>query len=197
MAFKECNKCKKIFFYKNNQKRCNDCRKESPICLQLIKIGKRKCYRCNEIKDLNVNNFWKHKGHPKNLSYLCRKCPPIGEWKTFTPYSKEEMAIYQKKYRQKISPEKKYQYSKISHLNRRIREKSSTGKITIKEWNDLKKKYNNSCALCGEKEPFTNQRHKNLTIDHIIPLSKGGSNFIQNIQPLCFCCNSKKGATVH
>lgn len=40
------------------------------------------------------------------------------------------------------------------------------------------------CAYCGNTE--------NLTIDHIIPYSKGGKHNISNFQCLCFKCNRKK-----
>lgn len=48
------------------------------------------------------------------------------------------------------------------------------------------KKYNFKCVDCGSDE--------NLTIDHVIPWSKGGSDEIGNLQCLCKRCNSKKGA---
>lgn len=42
----------------------------------------------------------------------------------------------------------------------------------------------NKCLHCGTIE--------NLTLDHIIPLSKGGSGKIDNLQTLCQPCNLKK-----
>ena len=41
-----------------------------------------------------------------------------------------------------------------------------------------------SCVKCGSKE--------NLEYDHIIPVSKGGSNTARNIQLLCESCNRSK-----
>lgn len=42
-----------------------------------------------------------------------------------------------------------------------------------------------SCRLCGTVD--------NLTIDHIKPLSKEGSNALSNLQILCLKCNQRKG----
>lgn len=41
-----------------------------------------------------------------------------------------------------------------------------------------------SCQLCGAR--------RNLVIDHIIPLAKGGANDVQNYQTLCESCNLSK-----
>lgn len=58
-----------------------------------------------------------------------------------------------------------------------------------------------TCALCGEPIPKkATGRHtiKNggkgaLTVDHIIPLSKGGSSRVENLQPVHLLCNQIKG----
>ncbi|MBD2612379.1 MAG: HNH endonuclease [Nostoc sp. ZfuVER08] len=43
------------------------------------------------------------------------------------------------------------------------------------------------CRSCGKTATETN-----LTIDHIIPLARGGQNDISNLQTLCFTCNRQK-----
>lgn len=67
---------------------------------------------------------------------------------------------------------------------RRAREVDAPGHFTAGEWLELQEKQKNLCAGCFLP--------KKLTVDHIVPLSKGGSNYIGNIQGLCLSCNSRK-----
>lgn len=76
------------------------------------------------------------------------------------------------------------QYKRRSeHVRRALRRDAGT--YTNAEWDQLCAAYNHRCLCCGECRP--------LTIDHVIPLSLGGSNTIDNLQPLCISCNDRKG----
>lgn len=81
----------------------------------------------------------------------------------------------------KINPH----HSPTSHSTARNQRIIANGGFHSKEeWERLKLKYRNRCAFCKRKEAMTK--------DHIVPLLRGGTNDIKNIQPLCRSCNSTK-----
>lgn len=57
-------------------------------------------------------------------------------------------------------------------------------KIPLSKHNILKRD-DNTCAYCNST--------KDLTLDHVIPKSKGGLNTWTNLVTACFKCNSRKG----
>lgn len=65
--------------------------------------------------------------------------------------------------------------------------KGLQGQHTKEEWEWVKKCFDYICLLCGKREPYIK-----LTRDHKIPITMQGCNSIDNIQPLCRSCNSRK-----
>lgn len=70
---------------------------------------------------------------------------------------------------------------------RRIFKMGKSTSFTAQEWAELKRRYNYTCLRYGRREPEIK-----LTADHVVPISKGGSGTIANIQPLCGPCNTAK-----
>jgi 5-methylcytosine-specific restriction endonuclease McrA len=94
----------------------------------------------------------------------------------------EERRTYSLAY-YKLHPEK----SVAASNRRRALKLAAGGSHTEEEWEALKASYDFKCLRCGMQEPEIK-----LTRDHVVPLTQGGSDSIDNIQPLCARCNSKK-----
>ena len=60
-------------------------------------------------------------------------------------------------------------------------------KLRAADWKKLKEEHGHKCASCGAQEPDVQ-----LSPDHKIPRSRGGSNDLGNWQPLCEQCNNAK-----
>ena len=80
---------------------------------------------------------------------------------------------------------------KAQNARRRALLENAKGDYTPAEWLALKELYGNRCLQCG----VTGAEAK-ITPDHIVPLSLGGSNITDNLQPLCWSCNAAKGARI-
>lgn len=168
--------------------------------------GVRLCSSCKLWKSLDL--FTRHKHGKDGIGSRCKEC------------DKEKARINRKNNRDKINqqrrnnydPVKNYKQIKIWRSNNRekvneaerkryaknpykAKEKDykrraklkTLGSISAKDWRNVCDKFGNKCLCCGK----TNIK---LTIDHVVPLKLGGTNSLDNLQPLCFSCNSSKGA---
>ena len=118
--------------------------------------------------------------YQQNKEYWNKKCK---EWYESNKEYAREYAKQQIKDYYKRNPDKRKENSR----KYRIRKRNAIGHHTEKEWRELKQMYNYTCLCCDKQEPEIT-----LTRDHVIQLSDGGTDNIDNIQPLCRSCNSKK-----
>lgn len=73
------------------------------------------------------------------------------------------------------------------YLNaRRVRQKGNGGSHTLQQWLALVSAHGGACFYCARVPT-------RLTRDHAMPLTRGGTDDIDNIVPACQSCNSSKG----
>lgn len=71
----------------------------------------------------------------------------------------------------------------INNERRRCRMSGGRG-VTLEEYREILDLYDHRCAYCGSREQ--------ITMDHFIPLARGGEHDVDNIVPACWPCNASK-----
>lgn len=184
----------------------------------LFNITQKLCKKCGVEKDIKEFS----KGKRGKLSYACKSCTSKYDKERYKKKS-SEIKEKSKKWRQENKERYRkslqdwhakhpnyyteYYYSehltqkrkteeyktskrihtRINESKRRAIRRGCGGSISKVEWENLVKKYNYTCLRCGRNDV-------KLTLDHVVPLVMGGKHLIENAQPLCKSCNSKKGA---
>lgn len=103
--------------------------------------------------------------------------------KVYREINREEIAARKKDYR-KANPDK----VREGNARRRALKAGADGSHTCAEFRALCGLSGWVCLCCE-----TSHEESPLTVDHVVPLSEGGSDSISNLQPLCGYCNDSKG----
>lgn len=138
--------------------------------------GKSKCKKCGaEMRKRRIN------------SDLCVSCfPPVKK----SDYRCEKCGAKMRKRRVDSNlctscfPNPNFLESIKNTLHRRRERQKSDNPLTSQQWRDIQASYSHKCAYCGNGGK--------MTIEHVIPLAKGGTHTAENVVPACLDCNRKK-----
>lgn len=194
--------------------KCRSCRGYRQIKHSVVNgVEGKVCTDCKEWHPLSLFNV--EKQHSDGLASYCRNCTTRRtkeQWsKDPAFWNERNKASYQKHRPTRLASAHRYRdenyetvlekgrvrgrkyrknnpgYWKKRDANRKERLANTETPFTAIEWAALCEQYKHTCLRCGKSVPEIE-----LTIDHIKPLSRGGTNDISNIQPLCLKCNLRK-----
>lgn len=166
------------------------------------------CSRCNMTKPFT--DFNKNKNRYDGHQGYCRPCQNSrnAEWITDnrTRYLAQKKARYEnnkEKHTEGVYRWRKNNPDKVAKIDRRYLEshrekiylKNNKRRVKIKESaflvldKEIRRLYSGNCIHCGSSE--------RITMDHLIPVSRGGRHSIGNLAPMCKSCNSRKGKRLY
>jgi 5-methylcytosine-specific restriction endonuclease McrA len=158
---------------------------------------RRAYYRKNREKILAVNRRWtllhrKYVSRAKFYPAVCEWCKEVFNKRRWTQrfcgsIKYKTGCSYKNRNSYRTELYKRHPEWRATSHNRRSAKLQVAGWFSSKEWLELKTIYNHTCPFCLRSEPEIS-----LTVDHKIPIAKSGSNYIDNIQPLCMDCNRCK-----
>lgn len=187
------------------EKRCQSCNKKfKPTQWNQIYCGSKTnkigCSYQMHLKRIQKFNLTINRNWMREYSKKWKR----EQRKKDTPYAKRQRLIKReygksKKGKEVANAWRRKNIKKVLLWNRKrlLIKRGVEGWHTETEWENLKNKYNYACTICGAPEKilkitWQGTTLNKLTKDHIIPIAKGGTDYIENIQPLCISCNARK-----
>lgn len=186
-----------MFGLPNGGKRCSKCGRWWPATLEFFRPGHRQCrsceretsinyYRANRDERLQKMKAWKDARRPelreqRRKRYHADPETERASHRKWLKKNRERTRVYARSHNRK--PEVRARRAEVQRA-RFHRSRGAPGVFTTADIARLRKSQHDRCYYCGKKQK--------LTVDHIVPLSRGGSNSPDNIVLACRSCNSSK-----
>lgn len=173
---KTCNVCKQDKEHKSwKSTTCNDC----------LATGLKWCSSCHEVKD--INDFHKNGHTIRSFCKACENTRSIQSKEASGYYSRpavrESRNMNSRSYKRTMYAfDEGYRAAEI--LRCHVRRSKDTVTLSAYDWHDTCKAFDFCCAYCGAETK--------LTVEHVVPVSKGGRTNKSNVIPACRSCNSSK-----
>lgn len=150
------------------------------------------CRMCGEEK--SVTSFSPHSETRDGYAPICRPCNSARTLKRYYEQrdyildrmKKERVTNHDRRLaiERKSRAKNKEKNRPAKNARQRIRNKVLQGNTYVITNKDLRRIYSSPCVECSSME--------NQSMDHVIPLSRGGSHGIGNLITLCLPCNLSK-----
>lgn len=161
---------------------------------------------CNCKLEKSHSDFNKDKNKKDGISYICSECSRLKSKEWYAKNSIKQKEYFKEKYLEnreyyleqaKIwryqNKDKKREYNRA---RKALLKNLKTEEFTEK---DILNTYGNDCHICNSPIDMNAPRwtasqgwEMSLHFDHVIPISKGGANSIENVRPSHAICNIKK-----
>jgi hypothetical protein len=156
----------------------------------------RKCRKEGRPYIKPVGEFNKNRAQKDGLSNWCKECDRkakrdrhaanshrYNETRTHWRHSNREKFLEQQRSSNHQCRQRRYERNGREHENSLVKKAA----VRLVEWKDVLEKYGARCLYpgCDSLE---------ITMDHVKPLSRGGTHTADNLQSLCQIHNSKKSA---
>ena len=209
---KECTQCGRVlpctsdYFNKNAQQRsgwhpcCKECHKKTQNkYLEKIKNNNREgvtnslqpamkiCVRCREKLPFTKDFFAVDNHRTSGFRPYCKGCTnKDNKSRIYPPEYRREC---RKKYRNGTA---RFRES-IACASKKAIKFGVTNTLVEAEWRSKVESLGFECQICGNTCTLERNKPNSLSLEHVMPLSHGGENTIENVVPACLACNRMKG----
>jgi len=142
------------------------------------------CTRCE--KELSEESFYKDKRTGKLRSW-CKKCHQevsLGYQNNHKDDNQRRGREYRDRHPFRLD---------VQRAHRRAKRYNTLSTLTESEWRTQVELFSFMCHVCGQELTLEVKKENTLSLDHLIPLNRGGINAKENVAPTCWNCNRSKG----